>query len=88
MIRIYEGVTYRENFKKSLFRKLMGKLFALRQKHKDEKKCFIQRLVKVNMNSVHGVQIRKDTNETCYCKSETWMKTEYDENVLDYLEIT
>ena len=32
----------------------------------------------------YGVQIRKDINESHYCKSETWMKTEFDENVLDY----
>ena len=39
------------------------------------------------MNSLYGVQIRKDINESYYCKSETWMKTEYDENVLDYWKL-
>ena len=34
------------------------------------------------MNSLHGVLIRKDINEFCKCKSELWMQTEYDENVL------
>ena len=38
VIEIYEGVIYRENFKVSPFRKVLEKLFALRQKHKDEKK--------------------------------------------------
>ena len=38
LIEIYEGVIYRENFKISPFRKFIEKLFALRQKEKDEKK--------------------------------------------------
>ena len=39
------------------------------------------------MNSICGVQIRKDDNESDYCKSETWMKTKYDENALDYWKV-
>ena len=38
VVEIYEGVIYRENFKVSPFRKDIEKLFALRQKYKDEKK--------------------------------------------------
>ena len=38
VIQIYEGVFYRENFKISPFRKVIEKLFALRQKYKDKKK--------------------------------------------------
>ena len=47
----------------------------------------MQGLVKLIMNSLYGVQIRKDINESYYCKSETWMKTEFDENVLDYWKL-
>ena len=47
----------------------------------------MQRLVKVIMNSLYGVQMRKDINESYYCKSETWMKTEFDENILDYWKL-
>ena len=36
------------------------------------------------MNSLYGVEVRRDINESYYCKSETWMKTEFDENVLGY----
>ena len=39
------------------------------------------------MNSLYGAQIRMDINESYYCKSETWMKTEHDEIVLDYWKI-
>ena len=38
VVQIYEGVIYRENFKISPFRKIIEKLFASRQKYKDEKK--------------------------------------------------
>ena len=38
VIEIYEGVIYRENFKVSPFRKVIEKLFALRQEYKDKKK--------------------------------------------------
>ena len=88
VIQIYEGVIYRENFKVSPFRKVIEKLFALNQKYKDEKNDLMQGLVKLIMNSLYGVQIRKDINESYSCKSETWMKTEFDENVLDYWRLS
>ena len=47
----------------------------------------MQGLVKLIMNSLYGVQIRRDINESYYSKSETWMKTEFDENVLDYWKL-
>ena len=87
VIEIHKGVIYRENFKISPFRKVIEKLFALRQKYKDEKNDLMQGLVKLNMNSLCGVQIRKDINESYYCRSENWMKTEFDENVLDYWKL-
>ena len=71
VIEMYEGVIYRENFKISPFRKVMEKLFALRQKYTDEKDDLKQGLVKLIMVSLYGVQIRKDINESYSCKSET-----------------
>ena len=88
VVEIYEGVIYRENFKVSPFRKVIQNLFALRQTYKDEKNDLMQRLVKLIINSLYGVQIRKDINESYYCKSEIWMKTEFDENVLDYWKLS
>ena len=87
LVQIYEGVIYRENFKISPFRKVIEKLFALRQKYKDEKNDLMQKLVELIMVSLYGVQIRKDISESYSCKSETWMKTEFDENVLDYWKL-
>ena len=48
----------------------------------------MQALVTLIVNNLYGVEIRKDIFESYYCKSETWMKTEYDENVLDYWNLT
>ena len=84
---IYEGDVYRKNFKVNPFRKVIEKIFALRQKHEDEKNDLLQGLVKLIMNSLYGVQIRRDINESYYCKSGNWMKTEFDENVLDYWKL-
>ena len=87
VIEIYEGVVFRENFKVSPFRKVIEKLFALGQKYKGEKNDIMQGLVKIFMNSLCVVQIRKDINESYSCKSETWMKTDFDENMLDYWKL-
>ena len=84
VVEIYEGVLYRENFKVSPLRKVIEKLFALRQKYKDEHNDLMQGLVKLIMNSLYGVQTRKDIDQSFKCKSQHWMETEYDENVLDY----
>ena len=45
LIRIYEGVIYRENFKISPFRKFIEKIFAVRQNYKDKKDDLMQGLV-------------------------------------------
>ena len=78
VVEFYKGVSYTENFKISPFRKGLKKFFALRQKYTDEKNDLMQGLVKINMNSLYGVQIRRDINKSYYCKSETWMKTDFD----------
>ena len=83
LIEIYEGVIYRENFKISPFRKVIEKLFALRHKYKDEHNDIMQGLVILFMNSMYGVQIRKDIDQCYKCISQHWMDTEYDENVLE-----
>ena len=69
VIEIYKGVIYREIFQVSPFRKVIEKLFALRQNYKDEKNDLMQGLVKLLMSSLYGVQVRRDINESYYCKS-------------------
>ena len=52
VIEIYEGVIYREKFRVSPFRKVIDKLFAIRQKYKHEKNDVLQLLVKLLMSSL------------------------------------
>ena len=47
----------------------------------------MQELNKLNMISLYGVQIRRDINESYYSKTEAWMETEFDENILDYCRL-
>ena len=88
VIEIYEGVFYRENFKVSPFRKFIDKLFALRQKFKEENIDVMQLLVKLLMNSLYEENIRKDIKEKFACKSKAWVMSEYDERVKDYWKIS
>ena len=46
VMEVYEGVVHREKFKIVAFRKVIYKLFALRQKCKDENNDVMQKLVK------------------------------------------
>ena len=63
MIRIYESVTYRENFKISPLRKVIENLFALGKNYEDERNGLMQNLVIIIMNIFYGVQMRKDFND-------------------------
>ena len=70
--------------KKSPFRKVIEKLLALRQKHKDERNDLLHVLVILLLNASYGVQDRKDNNELYYSNSPHWMEAEFDDNVLEY----
>ena len=60
------------------------KLFASKQKYKDDHNDLMQKLVILIKHRLYGVKIRKDINESYKCKSQRGMETEYDDNVLDY----
>ena len=81
VVKIYEGVISTLIFKISLFRKIIEKLFTLKQHYKDEHNPLMQNLVELIMNSLYGIRMRKDINEFHKCKTEHWMKTEFDGNV-------
>ena len=87
VIKNLQDVIYRENFKTNPFRKGTEKLFASRQIYKDEGSVLMQGLFKLKMNSLYGIQIRKVFNDFAFCKSEHWMQTEYDDNVIDYWKL-
>ena len=69
-IEIYEGVIYVENFKISPFGKVLKELFASGQKYKDKGNDLMQSLVLLIMNSLCGVEKRRDINEFHKFKSE------------------
>ena len=83
----FEGGIDRENFKKSPFRKVIAKTFALKRKYTDESKDVKQGLVKLFMKSLYGVQKCKDIKEFYKCKRQHWTKTEFDDDVLDYWKL-
>ena len=56
VVEIYEGVINRENFKISLFRKVIEQFFAFREKYKDEGNGLMHILVILIMNSFYGTQ--------------------------------
>ena len=87
VIQNYEGVIYRENFRISPFGKVIEKVFAARQKYKDQGNDLMQGSVKSKKNSLYGVQIRRDIDELYKCESQILMETEYDEIVLDYWKL-
>ena len=51
VIQFHEGVIYRQNFEVSPFKKVIDKVFELRQRLKDEKIDVMQLLIKLIMNS-------------------------------------
>ena len=60
VIEINEGGIYRESFKVSPSGKVIEKLFALRQKYKNENNDVVQLLVKFLSNSLYGENVQKD----------------------------
>ena len=68
----------------SSFRKGIDTFFDLGQECKNENIDVMQLSVNLMMNSLYGVQIRKEIEEKFACKPEKWMMSEYDERVNDY----
>ena len=83
VIQIYEGLIYRENFKIPPCRNFIKELFDLRKKYKEQGNDVLQSLVKLIMTSIYGQMIRKDITEEYVCKSEHWMRTQFDERGKD-----
>ena len=86
-IEVYECVIYRENFTVSPFREFNKNLFDLRLKYEKEGNDILQERVKLTMNSIYGQTIRRDIEDEFCCKTEHWMKTEYDERVKGYWKL-
>ena len=70
----YKADIYRENFKLSPFRKVIEKFYAKRKIYKDKKNDLMQRLVELVMNSLYGVQKRKDINNSYFVNQNNGLK--------------
>ena len=85
MIEVYEGVVHRKKIKVFPFRKVIHKLFALRQK---KVKMKINMLCKNWWNFYWlvytGSNLEKIFEEKFACNSEYWMMSEYDERVKEF----
>ena len=47
----------------------------------------MQGLVELILNSLYGENVRRDIDQEYSIKSEYWMQTQYDENVLKYWKL-
>ena len=54
-----------------------------RNKLKEENKTLLQTLTEKVSNAVCGGSIRKDNEESYKCVTQSWMKNEYDESVIE-----
>ena len=84
VMKIYKGVNYRENFIRSPSRKIVGFLFNLRLKYKNEGITILQKILKLLLKNLYGEKSCKDVTGEYKCKSKHWMSIEYDEMVLEY----
>ena len=73
--------------KNCLQEKFWKTIFASRQKYEEDHNDMMHGLVKLILKRFYGAQTRKDVNKSFCCKSEHWMETKYDENVLDYWKL-
>ena len=58
-----------------------------RKKFKEENKTLLQALTKKVSNAVYGGCIRKDIEESYKCETQTWMKNEYDDSVVEWFPL-
>ena len=79
---------FEKTLKYHFLENFLEKLFALRKKYRDERNELVQVFFKLLMNSLHGVQIRKNINKFYKCKSQYWMETVDDDIVLDKWRLT
>ena len=59
VIQIYEGAIDRKMFEISTFRQDIEKLFVSRQEYKDEWNDLMQSSLKLIMNALYGIQIKR-----------------------------
>ena len=56
-------------------------------KYKEENKILLQTLTEKVSNAVYGGSIRKDIEESYKCVTQSWMKNEYNESVIERVSL-
>ena len=79
IIKIYDGIIYRENFKQSPFRAYVKKLFELRLKYKQEGNKVGDLLVKLLLNYLYGKCVQKDIDTLTHLWKESTLEKRYTE---------
>ena len=80
---IYEGIVYRENIRVSPFEKSIEYPFNLKLKYEEEGNDLMVYLIKLTMNSLFALSIREDIDEDYIIRSETWLRKNNDDRVVD-----
>ena len=82
----YEGFIC-ENLDYNPFREYVLDMTAKRNEYKKQSKTILADLCKKISNGTYGGCIRCDIHDVLRCVSETWMKTEYDDRVKEYIPL-
>ena len=82
----YEGFIC-DNLNYNPFREYILDMTAKRNEYKKQSKTILADLCKKISNGTYGGCIRCDIRDVLRCVSETWMKTEYDDRVKEYIPL-
>ena len=82
----YEGFIC-DNLDYNPFREYILDMTAKRNEFKKQSKTILADLCKKISNGTYGGCIRCDIHDVLRCVSETWMKTEYDDRVKEYIPL-
>ena len=76
-----------DNLDYNPFEKFVLDMTATRNKYKKEKKRYNKLKLKKVSNAVYGYTIRSDFEDAYKCVSPHWMKTEYDDRVIEWFPL-
>ena len=86
IVKILEGLIC-DNLEFNPFEKFILDMTDKGNKYKDENKTFLQTITKKVSNSVNGCCIEKDIDECYKCVTQSWMKNEYDESLIEWFSL-
>ena len=82
----FEGFIY-DNLDYNPFENFILDMTAKRNKYKKRKKNILQNQTKKVSNAVYGYTIKSDVENVYKCVSSYWMKTQYDDRVIEWFPL-